>query len=207
MKKSLLLSLLLIFLFCTFIFTLMLSYSKTMFNNISNDFLRLHIIANSDSKEDQMIKYEIRDAVLQYMSPYLENVSDKNSAIEILNKHIDELEKIATNISEKNGYNLPINLSISNCYFPAKTYGNITLPEGNYDALKIEIGKSEGQNWWCVMYPCLCIIDSSNSEFSYTSEKMISNKLGIEEYSLITESDDSKALKFKFKLVELFENL
>lgn len=207
MKKFFLLSFLLILLFCIFIFALMHAYSKTMFNNISNDFLRLHIVANSDSKEDQMLKYEIRDVVLQYMQPYLNNVSSKESAIQMLNTHMDELCTITNDIAKQKGYDLPIKISISKSYFPAKSYGNITLPEGNYDALKIEIGKSEGQNWWCVMYPSLCVIDSSNLKFDYNSDKLLDKNLNTEEYSLITKSNSSKALKFKFKLIELFENL
>lgn len=207
MKKLFVIIFILFFLFCTFIFSLMNSYSKTMFSNISNSFLRLHIIANSDSTEDQMIKYEIRDSILEYLSPYLQEVNSKESAIEILNNHMTEINTLATNITKKHNSNLTINTSISSSYFPAKSYGNVTLPEGYYDALKIEIGNSSGQNWWCVMYPCLCLVDPSTSDFTYKSDDLLSSKLGNEEISLITESDNSKLFKFKFKLLELFENL
>lgn len=207
MKKFFYLSTIFFFLFCTFILSLMYSYSKTMFRNISNNLLRLHIVANSDSTEDQIMKYKIRDEVLNYLKPYLSSVKDKETAIQIINKHMPELKILTSDIAKKNNYNYPINISISSSYFPAKSYGNITLPEGSYDALKIDVGNSSGQNWWCVMYPCLCSVDSSSHNLSYNTDETLLSSLGSEEISLITDSNHSKPLKFKFKLIELFENL
>lgn len=183
------------------------SYSKTMFNNISDNFLRLHIVANSDSTEDQMLKYEIRDSIIEYISPFFKNVNTKNEAIEVLKCHMDDIYYIAYQVIESNGYEYTVKASIGNFYFPTKEYGQIKLPEGYYDALKIEIGNSDGQNWWCVMFPSLCIIDTTDCKFSNCSDELLKKNLGTEEYSLITGSDKANGLKIKFKLIELFENL
>lgn len=200
------------FLFILFIIIIFIlisakSYSQTMFNNISNNFLRLHIIANSDSTEDQMLKYKIRDAVIEYISPYFENVNSKEDALKILNEHIDDIYNLSLDIATSNGYNYPIKVSVGNFYFPTKEYTQITLPEGFYDALKIELGNSTGQNWWCVMFPSLCIIDTTNCEFSETSDEILRNNLGAEEYSIISNQNDCTSIKIKFKLIELFENI
>ena len=196
-----------LFIIIIFILISAKSYSQTMFNNISNNFLRLHIIANSDSTEDQMLKYKIRDAVIEYISPYFENVNSKEDALKILNEHIDDIYNLSLDIATSNGYNYPIKVSVGNFYFPTKGYTQITLPEGFYDALKIELGNSTGQNWWCVMFPSLCIIDTTNCEFSETSDEILRNNLGAEEYSIISNQNDYTSIKIKFKLIELFENI
>lgn len=195
------------FIIFIFIFVSAKSYSKTMFKNISNNFLRLHIIANSDSTDDQILKYKIRDSVIEYMSSYFDDVKTKDEALKILNDHIDEIYNIAFEIASSNGYSYPITVSVGNFYFPTREYDEITLPEGCYDALKIELGESKGQNWWCVMFPSICLIDNSNQNFSNDSEKLLQQNLDSEEYSIICNENKSVELKIKFKLIELFENI
>lgn len=195
------------FIIFIFIFVSAKSYSKTMFKNISNNFLRLHIIANSDSTDDQILKYKIRDSVIEYMSSYFDDVKTKDEALNILNDHIDEIYNIAFEIASSNGYSYPITVSVGNFYFPTREYDEITLPEGCYDALKIELGESKGQNWWCVMFPSICLIDNYNQNFSNDSEKLLQQNLDSEEYSIICNENKSVELKIKFKLIELFENI
>lgn len=190
-----------------FIFVLAKSYSHTMFKNISNSFLRLHIIANSDSTEDQILKYKIRDGVIEYLNPLFSSVQTKDDALKILNAHVDDISILATNISKSMGYNYNIKVSVGNFYFPTKDYTKVTLPEGFYDALKIEIGEANGQNWWCVMFPSLCIIDTTNCSFTPESDNILKENLGSEEYAIITNSNNSPNFKFKFKLIEIFENI
>ena len=199
--------LILFFITLLFIFISAHSYSKTIFQSLSNSFLRLHIIANSDTTEDQVLKYKIRDEILNYITPYFSHINSKEEAIQLLENNMDKIHTICTNVVSSNGYNYPVKIDINNSYFPRKTYGQITLPEGFYDALKIEIGSSTGQNWWCVMFPSLCILDSSNCKFANYSDEKIKQSLGSEEYSLIADSKRSNRLKIKFKLVEIFENL
>ena len=196
-----------LFITTIFIFISAKSYSQTMFNNISSNFLRLHIVANSDSTEDQMLKYEIRDEIIKYISPFFSDIKDKNDAKKILSNHISDFYKICYKVVYTHGYDYSVNISIGNFYFPTKEYNNFTLPEGLYDALKIEIGDAKGQNWWCVMFPSLCIIDNSNLQFTDNSEEILKNNLGSEEYSIITNQNESPNIKIKFKLIEFFENI
>lgn len=195
------------FLLTIFIFISAKSYSKVMFKNISNNFLRLHVVANSDSTEDQILKYKIRDSIIDFITPLFKDVTTKAEALAILNNHTEDISKLSSEISKSMGYNYEIKVEIGNFYFPTKEYSKITLPEGFYDALKIEIGDANGQNWWCVMYPSLCIIDTTNCIFASESDKLLKENLGSEEYSVITNSNNSVDLKIKFKLIELFENI
>ena len=195
------------FLIIIFIFISAKSYSQNMFKNISNNFLRLHVVANSDSTEDQILKYKIRDAVIDYMKPYFTNINTKNDALDILNLQKNNIGNLATKIATENGYTYPVNVSIGNFYFPTKEYSEIILPEGYYDALKIELGNAKGQNWWCVMFPSLCIIDSNNLSFSESSEQLLQENLSEEELSIISNTNATPDIKIKFKLIELFENL
>lgn len=190
-----------------FVFFLAKSYSDFMFDRISDNFLRLHIVANSDSTNDQVLKYEIRDAVLNYISPYLKNAKSKQEALEILNKNTNKFYEISTNILDSHDIDYPVKISVGNFKFPTKDYSNFVLPEGNYDALKIELGNATGQNWWCVMFPSVCIIDSSNFFSSNSSSEILHDTLDDEEFSIITKNDNSQDIKIKFKLIEIFENL
>lgn len=196
-----------LFIIIIFIFISAKSYSKTMFENISNNFLRLHIIANSDSTDDQILKYKIRDAVIEYITPLFDSVKTKDDALAILNEHINDIYNIAFEVASSNGYYYPIAVSVGNFYFPTREYDTITLPEGYYDALKIELGNSNGQNWWCVMFPSLCLLENNSSNISDTSKELLKQNLDSEEYSIISNENDSVDLKIKFKLIELFENI
>ena len=147
------------------------------------------------------------DAVIDYMKPYFSNINTKNDALNILNLQKNNINDLATKIATENGYNYPVNVSIGNFYFPTKEYSEIILPEGYYDALKIELGNAKGQNWWCVMFPSLCIIDSNNLSFSESSEQLLQENLSEEELSIISNTSTTPDIKIKFKLIELFENL
>lgn len=198
--------LIVLFLIMIYFFISAKNYSNAMFQNISDDFLRLHVIANSDSTDDQILKYQVRDAVIEYMTPYFSDINNKQEALEILKSQQLNIENLATQIIHNNGYNYSIKISIGNFYFPTKEYSKITLPEGYYDALKIEIGNAEGQNWWCVMFPSLCIIDNS-CNFSEISDNILRQNLSDEEYSIINQENSTTDIKIKFKLIELFENI
>lgn len=200
-KMSLILSIL-IFLYTTIC---AISYANTTLTNISNNVFRLHIIANSNSKEDQTLKYQVRDSLLEYMNTICTNCKTKEEAITIASEHINEFKEIATNKIHEEGFNYNVTIEIGNFKFPTKEYGDITLPSGYYDALKVEIGESKGKNWWCVMFPSLCFVDISSGIVPDDSKNELQNNLSEEEYSLISESDNNN-IKLKFKLLEIFAN-
>ena len=135
------------------------------------------------------------------------NINTKKDALEILNSQKNNITNLAKKIATDNGYTYPVTVFIGNFYFPTKEYSEIILPEGYYDALKIELGDAKGQNWWCVMFPSLCIIDSTNLNFSESSEQLLQENLSEEELSIISNSNATPDIKIKFKLIELFENL
>ena len=180
------------------------SYANNVVSDLSNSLFRLHVIANSNTKEDQNLKYLVRDELISYMNTLCSNVSSKEQAIAIANEHLDDFQKVANEVIFKNGFNYSAKVQIGNFAFPTKTYGDISLPAGYYDALKVELGKAEGKNWWCVMFPSLCFVDINNGIVPEESKEELQSSLLEEDYNLI--SSNNSEYKLKFKIVELFEN-
>ena len=175
------------------------SYVQAVSTDISNSVFRLHVIANSNSDEDQSLKYKVRDNLLEYMNNICSNCSSKEEAIELVTEHQEEFKQVALETIKNEGYSYDVKINIGNFEFPTKQYGDISLPAGYYDALRIEIGKAEGRNWWCVMFPSLCFIDVSSGIVPKESKEELQNVLSDEEYSLIS-NDSDYGIKFKFKL-------
>ena len=201
--KRLIIVLLLLILF---IFISAISYVSAVSNNIANGVFRLHVIANSDSPEDQNLKYIVRDELIKYMNTLAKDCTSKQEVIEIAQNNISNFENIAKKTIQDNGFNYNVTVEIGNFDFPTKTYGDITLPAGTYDSLKIKIGKSEGQNWWCVMFPPLCFVNVTTGIVPEESKKEMKEAMPEEEYSLISNTNNSE-VNFKFKLIEFFENI
>ena len=202
-KFKLLILLLILLLIYTFICAF--SYVNAVSTNIQNSVFRLHVIANSDSEEDQNLKYIVRDKVLEYINSISSNLNSKEDVIKLANKNIDKIQKIAEKTIHENGYDYSVKLNIGNFAFPTKTYGDISFPAGFYDALKIEIGEAKGQNWWCVMFPPLCFVDVTSGIVPEESKEVIKENLSEEEYQLLSEN--SNDVNFKFKIVEMFKNI
>lgn len=172
---------------------------------ISEKIIRFHVLANSDSKEDQDLKLKVRDAVIEFVSPSLKNSKGIDESRKILLSLEDEVIEVAKKVIKEEGYDYSVDVELAMTNFPVKTYGNVTLPQGEYEAFRVLIGEAKGQNWWCVMFPPLCFIDMTKGQISYEeSEEELSKVLTEEEYSLITEEEDSK-IEFRFKLADLFE--
>ncbi|MGL4453929.1 MAG: stage II sporulation protein R [Sarcina sp.] len=172
---------------------------------ISEKIIRFHVLANSDLKEDQDLKLKVRDAVIEFVSPSLKNSKGIDESRKILLSLKDEVIELAEKIIKEEGYDYSVDVELAMTNFPVKTYGNVTLPQGEYEAFRVLIGEAQGQNWWCVMFPPLCFIDMTKGQISYEkSEEALSKVLTQEEYSLITEEEDSK-IEFRFKLADLFK--
>lgn len=197
--------LLILFLFFIYFIICAFSYVNAVTYNIQNSVFRLHVIANSDSTEDQNLKYIVRDKVLEYINTISDEVNTKEDVISLAKANINEIQQIAEETVRENGYDYPVKLSIGNFAFPTKTYGDISFPAGFYDALKIEIGNAEGQNWWCVMFPPLCFVDVTSGIVPDESKEIMQDNLSDEEYKLISENSNN--INFKFKIVEMFENI
>ena len=200
-KNSLIL-LILLFLYvsiCAF------SYVSAVSTNIENSVFRLHVIANSDLDYDQKLKYKVRDSLIDYMNNLCRDVKNKEEANEIAKNHTDDFKKIAEETIIQNGFNYPVTVEIGNFDFPTKNYGDISFPAGYYDALRVKIGKAEGQNWWCVMFPPLCFVNVSSGIVPDESKELIKQELDDESFSIISDENNSE-IQFKFGLIEWFKN-
>lgn len=203
--------LLLLVLLTLFIIFSAYSYVSAVSYDIADSVFRLHVLANSDSKEDQDLKYMVRDAVIDYMDSLTSQSTTKQEAIQIAESHKEEFKEIAETVIQKQGYSYPVTIEIGNFAFPTKTYGDISLPAGNYDALRIKIGEAKGQNWWCVMFPPLCFVDVTSGVVPEESKEQMQESLSDEEYQLIAEGNnensDNSGIQFKFKLIEWLQNV
>lgn len=190
-------------LFC-FIFVSISSYAHTVSVNLSDNFFRLHILANSDSEIDQNLKLKVRDAIIEYMNSQDFSNSTKSEVISIVENNLENYKLIAEKVISEEGFDYPISVEIGNFHFPTKIYGNISLPAGYYDALRIKIGNAEGQNWWCSLFPPLCFVDISSGVIDENSKDNLKENLSDEEFAIITSTDEK--IKLKFKLLEFFSN-
>lgn len=188
--------------------------SFKLFNNstsvnqkdISNKIIRFHVLANSDSIEDQSLKLKVKDEIINYMMPKLDKSSSIDESRKILKENDKEIKRIAGDIINKNGYKYSVNTHLGQDQFPIKTYGNITLPQGKYEAYKIVIGNGEGQNWWCVMFPPLCFVDVTKGEVS-TKETEQKMKKVLKEEELKSIKNSKNSYEIKFKVIEKINEL
>ncbi len=198
-------SLILIILLSIYIFVSAISYVMAVSSDLENSIFRLHVIANSDSSEDQNLKYIVRDNLIAYMNEISLDAKNKKEAIEIAKTHTDDFYNIAKKTIIDNGYDYDVSIEIGNFDFPTKHYGDISIPAGYYDALRVKIGSGKGQNWWCVMFPPLCFVNVSSGIVPEESKELLESELNEEEYSIISDKSSSE-IKFKFKLIELLQN-
>lgn len=202
--KKLKIFLILCLLLSLYIFICAFSYVSAISNNLYNSIFRLHVIANSDSEEDQNLKYVVRDNLINYMNEKSSEFSTKEDVVKYAKSHIDEFKKIAEETISKQGFNYPVTVEVGNFEFPKKSYGDVSFPSGNYDALRVKIGESSGKNWWCVMFPPLCFVDTTTGIVPDSSKEALQENLSEENYKIVTESDNND-ISFKFKIIELFE--
>jgi len=177
------------------------SYAQGVSQGLSDSVFRLHVIANSNSEEDQNLKYKVRDKLIEYMNTLIPNCDNKNEVINIAKEHTEDFRQIALNTIISEGYNYDVQVEIGNFEFPTKNYGDISFPAGFYDALRVKIGKAEGKNWWCVMFPPLCFVDITTGIVPDESKKEMQNNMNTEEFALISDNK-SADIQFKFKLLE-----
>ncbi|MBV7272366.1 stage II sporulation protein R [Clostridiaceae bacterium UIB06] len=185
--------------------------SESLQEDIASKIIRFHVIANSDSKSDQALKLKIRDKVIEYIQPKLKNSKNIEESRKIIRENDKEIIDIANKVINDNGFNYSVKTTLSNENFPIKTYGNITLPPGRYEAYRIIIGDGKGQNWWCVMFPPLCFVDITKGEVSYKeTETEMKSVLSPEEYKMVNNQLDKSRnsdIKVKFKILEMLEML
>ncbi|MGN0522338.1 MAG: stage II sporulation protein R [Eubacterium sp.] len=164
----------------------------TTSENISNKVLRLHILANSDSTEDQNLKLKVKNEILDKTSDIF-NGKTLNENIDIANKNIDNITNIAKERIISEGYNYDVKVSVVKEYFDTRVYDDFTLPAGEYNSLKIEIGEAQGHNWWCIIFPSVCLNACTESMSDYLTD---------DEMELVQNKYTPK-----FKIVEIYEKI
>ena len=157
---------------------------------IANEIIRFHVLANSDSDEDQALKLKVKNEVVRCMQQEMAHCSDKEEARRYIIENSDHIKEIAESVIAQEGYSYSVEVRLETTYFPIKTYGDLTFPEGEYEALRILIGDAEGKNWWCVMYPSLCMVNESYSIVPEESKDTLRTVLSTEEYDCISNLED-----------------
>lgn len=178
---------------------------KDLQTGIAEDIIRFHVIANSDSNEDQTLKIAVKNTLVKWLSPLLRDTNSKAEARAIITEQLDAIQTMAEITLQKQGYYYPVTVSLENCYFPLKIYGAYTFPPGYYEALRVQIGNAEGKNWWCVMFPPLCFVDETYSIVDETSGEKLKTLLNEEEYNTLINK--KTPIKVKFKLLETLKDL
>jgi stage II sporulation protein R len=157
--------------------------------------IRFHVLANSDKPEDQQLKLKVRDAVIAYLAPQLEHLTDPEDARQVVVENEGKLIDIAQHVIVENGANYPVSIEFGIFDFPVKSYGNFVLPAGKYEAVRILIGNAEGKNWWCVLFPPLCFIDITNAAAVPTDNA-----------NVITKSENANEnIEIKWKVAEVWD--
>lgn len=163
--------------------------------------LRLHVIANSDSDSDQARKLLVRDAVLAEASCILDGVEGRQEAEAALAPHLDELAQVGADALARTGKSDPVTVTLADQWFPTKEYDGFSLPAGQYRALRVVIGEGKGQNWWCVVFPPLCLASVAEESVESAAEGVLSD----DQIALITGQDEGYVLKFR--LIEWWQEL
>ena len=192
---------LLIFTFCLIGLITLLGFmpvhgESELYQNV----VRLHVIANSDSEEDQELKLAVRDAILKKTQLILKSCNSKNEAQQIIEYNLSEIESTAKSTVQQAGYAYNVSVKLGNEEYPTKNYESCCFPAGEYLSLRVLIGSAEGQNWWCVLFPPMCLSAATDS-----SEVFAQVGLTGEQYNIITETEKTK-YKVRFKLLEAFES-
>lgn len=168
---------------------------------IAPELLRFHVLANSNRNDDQKLKLKVRTLLLNSIYEGLgENASLEETKNYVM-EHQRELEITAENYMKELGYDYPAHIEVINCYFPTKTYGDMVFPCGTYEAVRVEIGKGKGHNWWCVLYPPLCFVDSSYGVVPQNSKEILIESLDQSDYKQLLK--EKPEIHVRFKLVDL----
>uniref|UniRef100_UPI004027C286 stage II sporulation protein R n=1 Tax=Lachnospira sp. TaxID=2049031 RepID=UPI004027C286 len=179
------------------------SEERQLQKGIASNIIRFHVRAESDSKEDQWLKLQVKEAVLAYISPVLSKSQSVDESRQLLYNESENIRNVAAATLRSLGDESDVNVYFENCYFPMKTYGDMTFPPGEYEAFRVDIGEAQGKNWWCVLYPPLCFVDAVYGEVPEESKEELKGVLTEEEYSMVSGEN----VKFRFKYLKIFNRL
>ncbi len=169
-----------------------------MQGELAEQVFRFHVLANSDSEEDQALKMKVKEAIIAYMKQELPESDSVETTKKWARENLVQIEQVAAEIIAEEGYDYSVKAEVTTCDFPDKTYGDITFPAGEYEALRIEIGQAKGQNWWCVLYPNLCFIDAVHAVVPEKGKNELKEVLEEDTYEMVTTTTRFKIGWFFF---------
>ena len=178
------------------------SWQIHMQKEIAANIIRFHVRAESDSEEDQWLKLQVKEAVLDYISPILSESQSLEESRQLLESESSNIRDVAVAALRDLGNESDVKVYFENCYFPLKAYGNMTFPPGEYEAFRVDIGAARGRNWWCVLYPPLCFVDMVYGEVPEKSREELKGVLNEEEYRVISGEE----VKPRFKYLKVFNH-
>lgn len=173
--------------------------TSTLQQQIATQVLRFHIRANSDTVADQQKKLRIKQSLLEWLTPILSENTSKSETIQCIRKNLPDIRKEATRMAAPE----PVTVTLQKEWFPEKTYGTCTFPEGIYDALRVDIGQAKGHNWWCVLYPSMCFADALEPSMTEEGEEKLQQVLDEDAYDLLLHP---QKLKIRFRLEFFLRN-
>ena len=173
--------------------------TSTLQQQIATQVLRFHIRANSDTVADHQKKLRIKQSLLEWLTPILSENTSKSETIQCIRKNLPDIRKEATRMAAPE----PVTVTLQKEWFPEKTYGTCTFPEGIYDALRVDIGQAKGHNWWCVLYPSLCFADAMEPSMTEEGEEKLQQVLDEDAYDLLLHP---QKLKIRFRLEFFLRN-
>lgn len=186
----------------TFIHMINQTNALAVQQDLAKEVVRFHVIAASNSEEDQALKLLVKNAVLEYMSEPLSRCESAQEALAVLDENTDNILRVARSVLRENNSSYFASASIEDVYFPVKSYGDVTFPAGVYTAYRIIIGEGEGSNWWCVLYPPLCFVDVTHGIVPDESKEQLKAVLTDEEYdSLFNTASGNDNIVFAFKIL------
>ena len=168
---------------------------------------RLHILANSDSEHDQRVKYALRDYILTDMGDMFASCASKNETKALAERNLGYIEQRANEYLRSIGCEQEAHCSVENCDFPMRVYADLTLPAGSYDALRIEIGEGAGKNWWCVLYPSVCVNAVSVPKSSLPRREFYEQRKAADRATADSLKAERGEVEFRFALYDLIKSL
>ena len=167
-------------------------------DNLYNSVIRIHVLANSDSETDQALKISVRDSILAFAREKFARQTSRDEAREEINRYMTEMEQIAENTLAAAGCHLPVKITLGEEYYPTREYETLALPAGSYLSLRVQIGNAQGKNWWCILFPPMCLSSAVEAEDALT-------EIGMSRENVETVLGQEPNYRIRFKLLELFQ--
>lgn len=180
-------------------------YTGQVSETLSENILRFHVVANSDTTEDQLLKQQVKDEIIAYMEPLLKESKDIEESKSVIQSHTTDIKDIAQDVVQKWKKNYEVEVFLDTANFPTKSYGDVVLPAGEYEACRVIIGEGKGENWWCVMFPPLCYVDVATGVVPIEGKEELQEQLTPEQYNLICKGD--KPYEIRFKIVDTVNSI